>query len=1084
MNQIGREPEGRTVTAILGPTNTGKTHYAIERMLSRADGVIGLPLRLLAREVYDRIVALRGPGAVALLTGEEKIAPPTARYHVCTVEAMPLDLGTDFVAIDEIQLCADPDRGHVFTDRLMRARGRYETLFLGSDTMRPRIAGLVPGVRFMGRERFSTLSYSGPRKISRLKPRTAVVAFSADQVYAIAELIRRQRGGTAVVLGALSPRTRNAQVALYQNGDVDYLVATDAIGMGLNMDVDHVAFAGLAKFDGHRHRGLEPGELAQIAGRAGRHMADGTFGVTGEAHDLDPEVIEAIENHAFPPVTRLMWRNHALEFGSIARLIASLEVSPSRRDLLRAREADDMAALRVLEADPDTARLADRPDRVRLLWEACQIPDFRKTGAGDHAGLVGRIYRFLLSGRGVIPSDWISGQVRRIDRVDGDIDALSKRLAFIRTWTYVANRGRWLEDPAEWREATRAVEDRLSDALHQRLTQRFVDRRTSVLMRRLKQKERLVADVNDKGEVTVEGEFIGRLDGFRFTVDQTATGDELKTLQSASVAALQSEFARRADRLYLSPDSELDVTEQGGLMWGDQAIGRVEKGDTILTPKVRVFIDDMVEPQVAEKIERRLVHWLTRKVNALFEPMLTMQADEAVTGLARGVAFRLGEGLGIQPRRALSDDLRALGQDERAALRKHGVRFGQHNIFMPALLKPAPTRMRLILWSLWEGLDDFPSAPPAGHVTVPVAPGMPHGYYEKAGYRVCGPRAVRIDMLERLADMIRPLDGKGGFEATADMLSITGCTLEQFAEIMKGLGFAAERAERVKPIRAAAANDASAVAAGDQREDQAGATAGEASSGEVTAGAAHSDEAPGSETAATGEPPAPDQTPDAAAQASVAAGAEPAPAEAETETAAAPAEAAAEVAAGPAPEAAADPAPEVATGPAPEMAADPAPEAAADPAPEVAADPAPEAGETAPAGTETEVFYTFTLRPRQRPGRGPGQGRGSDETAEQQQQRAPRGRRAPPAQTGDTGEAQGEAQPRGGRSDRGDRGGKPHGAGHGKGRKGKPGFEPGSNRPPRTEEVRASAPPPRPKREDKPVDPDSPFAILMQLKKP
>ncbi|MBK0401153.1 hypothetical protein H0I76_18295 [Limibaculum sp. M0105] len=998
MNQIGHEPDGRTVTAILGPTNTGKTHYAIERMLSRADGVIGLPLRLLAREVYDRIVALRGPGAVALLTGEEKIAPPTARYHVCTVEAMPLDLGTDFVAVDEIQLCADPDRGHVFTDRLLRARGRYETLFMGSDTMRGRIAGLVPGARFMGRERFSTLSYAGARKISRLKPRTAVVAFSADQVYAIAELIRRQRGGAAVVLGALSPRTRNAQVALYQNGDVDYLVATDAIGMGLNMDVDHVAFAGLAKFDGHRHRGLEPNELAQIAGRAGRHMADGTFGVTAEARELSPEIVEAIENHEFRPVDRLMWRNHALDFGTIARLVTSLEVNPRRQDLTRARDADDLSALRLIEADPETARLADRPDRVRLLWDVCQIPDFRKTSGGDHAGLLGRIYRFLLSGRGVIPSDWISGQVRRIDRVDGDIDALSKRLAFIRTWTYVANRGNWLEDPAEWREATRAVEDRLSDALHQRLTQRFVDRRTSVLMRRLKQKERLVAEVNDKGEVTVEGEFIGRLDGFRFTVDQTATGDELRTLQSASISALQSEFARRADKLYLSPDTEIDVTEQGGLMWGDQAVGRLEKGDSVLSPKVRVFIDDMVEAPVAEKVERRLTHWLSRRINALFEPMLAMQADETVTGLARGVAFQLAEGLGIQPRRIMADDIRGLGQEERASLRKHGVRFGQHNIFMPALLKPAPTRMRLILWSLWEGLDDFPSAPPAGYVTVAVAPGMPQGYYEKAGYRVCGPRAVRIDMLERLADMIRPMDARAGFEATADMLSITGCTLEQFAEIMKGLNFQAERGERPKPVRT---QDAPAPAAAAEQED----------------------------VAADGEP--------------VATG----PEEASPVEAQAPADEASEATAAPEPAAVAD-------------------ETAAEPA-EATAETIVDAAEAASAEAtpEVEIFYTFTLRPRQRPGRG---GHGHQHARDG----AGRG-----AQSGGKDEQQADGVD-------GSRGGKPRGAGQGKGRKGKPGGGPGGKRPQRGEEARNSAAPPRPRREDKPIDPDNPFAILQQLKKP
>ncbi|MEM9762544.1 MAG: helicase-related protein, partial [Pseudomonadota bacterium] len=773
-------------------------------MLSYRTGVMGLPLRLLAREVYDKVVAERGPNAAALITGEEKIVPARAQYFICTVEAMPLDGLTDFVAVDEIQLCADPDRGHIFTDRLLHARGRHETLFMGSDVARPRIAALVPKARFMSRERFSTLSYAGQKKISRLKARTAVVAFSVDQVYAIAELIRRQRGGAAVVMGALSPRTRNAQVELYQNGDVDYLVATDAIGMGLNLDVDHIAFAGVSKFDGRRSRSLLPNEIGQIAGRAGRYTKDGTFGVTGEARPFEEDLVGAIENHRFKPLERLMWRNAKLEFGTVPLLIECLEMAPANDNLARAREASDMAALRLLWDDPEIAGIARHPTRVRLLWDVCQVPDFRKVMTGDHVTLLGRIYRFLTAGTGVIPADWLAAQVKRLDRVDGDIDALSKRLAYIRTWTYVANRAGWLEHPAEWRETTRAVEDRLSDALHQRLTQRFVDRRTSVLLRRLKQKERPVAEVGENGEVTVEGEFIGKLSGFRFTADEKASGAELQVLKSASLAGLQAEFARRADKLYLSPDGEIALTEQGGLMWGTDAIGRVVKGDGVLAPKVEVFVDDIAEATVSEKVERRLSHWLDRRVKALFEPMLAMQADETVTGLARGVAFQIGEAMGVLPRREIADDIKALGQEERALLRKHGVRFGQHHIFMPALLKPAPTRLRLVLWGLWEGLDELPPPPPAGHVTVPAGEdGASAVHYTKAGYRLAGKRAVRIDMLERLADMIRPLDQRAGFEATPDMLSITGCTLEQFSELMQGLGYQAERGERPKPVRPA-----------------------------------------------------------------------------------------------------------------------------------------------------------------------------------------------------------------------------------------------------------------------------------------
>jgi len=790
-----------SVIAMLGPTNTGKTHYAIERMLGHTSGIIGLPLRLLAREVYDTVVTMRGSGAVALITGEEKIQPRRPQYFICTVEAMPLDRNVEFVAIDEVQMCADPERGHIFTDRLLHARGRYETLLLGSDAARQRIASLVPKARFIGRERFSTLAYSGTKKLSRLKPRAAVVAFSVDQVYAIAELIRRQRGGAAVVMGALSPRTRNAQVALYQQGDVDYLVATDAIGMGLNLDIDHVAFAGTVKFDGRRQRQLEANELAQIAGRAGRYTRDGTFGVTGEARPPAPEIVDAIEAHRFKPVRRLNWRNPNLSFASVPHLIRSLETAPGSPDLARAREADDLISLRRLWEDGEIRDKACRPDHVRLLWEVCQIPDFRKITSSEHTSLLKRIFGFLLSGPGVIPSDWIARQVQRIDRSEGDIDALSKRIAFIRTWTYVAHRSGWIEDADHWAETTRAIEDRLSDALHARLTQRFVDRRTSVLMRRLKQKERLVAEVNDKGEVTVEGEYLGRIDGFRFQADETASAEEMRTLRSASLAALQAELARRADKLYLSPDAEIEVTDQGGLVWGSDAIGRLEKGDSLLAPRVRAFVDEHAEPIVAEKVERRLSHWLQRRIKARFEPLIALRDDDAVTGLARGVAFRLIERLGVIPRNQIAQDIKALGQDERAMLRKHGVRFGQYHIFMPLLLKPAPTGMRLLLWSLWEGFDEFAVAPPPGQVTIPAIQGAPQGYYERAGYRLCGSRALRIDMLERLADMVRPLDAKAGFEATADMLSITGCTLEQFAELMAGLGYRAERGERAKPAR-------------------------------------------------------------------------------------------------------------------------------------------------------------------------------------------------------------------------------------------------------------------------------------------
>jgi ATP-dependent RNA helicase SUPV3L1/SUV3 len=798
----------RTI-AVLGPTNTGKTHYAIERMLAHRTGVIGLPLRLLAREVYDKIVAARGPSVVALVTGEERIVPPRTQYWVCTVEAMPDGMGADFVAIDEIQLCADPERGHVFTDRLLRSRGQLETLFMGSDTMRGPIAALVPEAQVMRRERMSQLVYSGAKKISRMPARSAIVGFSVENVYAIAELIRRQKGGAAVVMGALSPRTRNAQVDLYQNGEVDYLVATDAIGMGLNLDIDHVAFSALSKFDGRRMRPLAPNELAQIAGRAGRGMKSGTFGVTGEASPLDDGVAEAIMDHRFTPLKKLNWRNFALRFGSIDALVRSLEEGPDNEHLVKAREADDLMALKSLGQVAEVAARASDGPSVRLLWDVCRIPDFRGISHAEHAGLLEVIFSHLHE-RGRIPDDWMARQIKRIDRTDGDIDALSKRLAFIRTWTYVAQRKGWTADESHWRGETRAVEDRVSDALHERLTQRFVDRRTSVLLRRLKQKEALLAEVNDKGEVTVEGEFVGRLEGFRFSPDKAtsggAAGAEAKTLKSASLQALAPQFHLRADRFYNAPDTEIDFTDQGGLMWGDSAVGKLVSGPEPLRPQVEVFVDDAAGPEVAQKVQRRLQHFIDRKIAALFEPLVAMQKDETLSGLARGFAFRMVEHFGLIPRGQVAQDVKELDQDARAALRKHGIRFGQFTIFMPALLKPAPTRLRLLLWSLSKGLTEFPDAPPPGLVTVPAQTDAPAGYDTMAGYRSAGERAIRVDMLERLADMLRDRDSRSGFEATPDMLSITGMTLEQFADLMQGLGYKAERGERekvkVKPVDA------------------------------------------------------------------------------------------------------------------------------------------------------------------------------------------------------------------------------------------------------------------------------------------
>ncbi|MBC6443503.1 MAG: disulfide oxidoreductase [Rhodobacteraceae bacterium] len=785
------------VAALLGPTNTGKTHYALDRMLGHRTGVIGLPLRLLAREVYDRLVARRGPSVVGLITGEERVVPPRTQYWVATVEAMPQGIGADFVAIDEIQLCADPGRGHVFTDRLLRMRGTRETLFLGSDTMHGPIAALVPGVKFLRRDRLSQLVYRGAKKISRIPVRSAIVTFSVENVYAIAELMRRQKGGAAVVMGALSPRTRNAQVQLYQSGDVDYLVATDAIGMGLNLDVSHVAFAGLSKFDGRRLRCLAPNEIAQIAGRAGRYKTDGTFGVTGQAPPLQPELVAAIEHHRSTPVRNLHWRNSDISFNSLDRLIDTLTLGSDNPRLVRMREADDLRTLRNLAGMSEVRARATGGASVRLLWDCCQIPDFRQVSTNEHNAIARKIFE-LLHETGELPHAWLADQVARIDKNYGDIDTLAKRLAYVRTWTYVAQRKGWVSDETYWRDKTRAVEDRLSDALHAALTQRFVDQRTSVLMRRLKQKEILMAEVNAKGEVTVEGQFAGQLRGFRFHLDPNATGEGARILRRAAVQALVPEFNLMGNRIYNAPDTGFDITEQGNLMWGEDVVGRLVKGPDVLSPGIEAFVDVEAGEDVARKVRHRLGHFVNRRIEANFEQLVRMRDDAEVTGLARGLAFQLVEALGVIPRSVVAGDVKALDQDARSHLRKHGVRFGNFTIFQPHLLKPAPTRLRLILWSLVKGFCEFPPPPPPGLVTIPQHAAAPHGYYTRAGYRLAGEWAIRVDMLERLADLIRKEDTRGGFECSPDMLSITGMTLDQFANLMAGLGYSVKKGKREK----------------------------------------------------------------------------------------------------------------------------------------------------------------------------------------------------------------------------------------------------------------------------------------------
>jgi ATP-dependent RNA helicase SUPV3L1/SUV3 len=826
---------GAGVTAVLGPTNTGKTHLAIERMLAHSSGMIGLPLRLLAREVYNKVADRVGKDSVALVTGEEKIKPFNPRFWVCTVEAMPRDLDVAFLAVDEVQLGADFERGHVFTDRMLNARAREETLVLGAATVRPMVEKLLPGAHVISRPRLSTLTYAGEKKLTRLPPRSAIVAFSAEEVYAVAELIRRQRGGAAVVLGALSPRTRNAQVALYQSGDVDYLVATDAIGMGLNLDVDHVAFASDRKFDGYQFRKLNPAELAQIAGRAGRATRDGTFGTTGRCDPFEPELVQALESHNFEPVQLLQWRNTNLDFASIGALQASLAATPNEQGLTRAPIGEDILVLEHAARDEDVRGLARDRAAIARLWDACQVPDYRKIAPATHAELAVTLYGFLMR-EGNIPTDWFARQIAHADRTDGDIDTLSNRIAHVRTWTFVANRPDWLADPDHWQGVTRRVEDKLSDALHERLAERFVDRRTSVLMRRLRENAMLETEIGKSGEVTVEGHVIGRLDGFMFAPDASAAGSEAKALNAAAQKVLAGEIEARATKISQASNDQIVLATDGVLRWTGDLVGRLIAGDDTLRPRVRVIADEHLTGPSRELVQTRLDLWLKTHIEKLLAPLFSLTAADDITGVARGVAFQLVESLGVLERQKVAEEVKGLDQTARATLRKYGVRFGAYHIYLPALLKPAPRALATQLWAIKhespeaKGVGDLLHLAASGRTSIPVDKDTPKALYRTAGYRICGERAVRVDILERLADLIRPalswregapgakpdgvFDGRG-FVVTGAMTSLTGASGDDFASILRSLGYRMDRKPKpVEPAVPAPAAETTAVSDG------------------------------------------------------------------------------------------------------------------------------------------------------------------------------------------------------------------------------------------------------------------------------
>ncbi len=791
--------------AILGPTNTGKTHLAVERLLAHGTGMIGLPLRLLAREIYDRMVREKGEKAVALITGEERIRPEGARYFSCTVEAMPVSEPVDFLAVDEIQLSQDPDRGHIFTDRILHARGIHETMLLGADTMRPALQALDLDIDSEKRERFSKLSYAGPIKITKLPKRSAVVAFSAEEVYAIAELLKRQRGGCAVIMGALSPRTRNAQVALYQSGEVDYIVATDAIGMGLNLDVGHIAFASRRKFDGRQRRFLRADELAQIAGRAGRFRDDGSFGETGDCEPFEPETIERIEEHHFEPADFLNWRNSDLDWKSLDGLLASLKRPSPDVILRRAPEALDETTLAALATDMDIRAAMRSPAHVRRLWDLCTLPDFRKTGPEAHLKLVGLFAEKLIEPTARIKDEWMFEHVDRLDRVEGDIDMLQQRLADIRTWTYAANRSDWLENAHIWRLRAREIEDKLSDALHEKLMARFVDRRTSALLKTLNSEEDAPAEIGADGAVLIGGHAVGRLDGLSFHPDTHGRTLEGRALRNAALKSLRPVIEQRLSAIASAADAAFSLRHDSGeVLHAGAAIARLVPSSDWLAPTVELVGAQDASQDLREAARRQTAGWFERHRRALLDPLFQLRGaieGQGLTGAARGAAYQLSEtGAALDRRRpprrpgasptSRSEDApMELAQADREGLAAAGVKAGRIALWLPNMMKPASAQLALTLRAIHSSQPPR-TAPSSASFRLSESP-WPDAMLWTAGYLRLGPRAVRADMAERVMwqlSQARRTSDKSAFAIAPELAATIGCPATDWPEIIRALG--------------------------------------------------------------------------------------------------------------------------------------------------------------------------------------------------------------------------------------------------------------------------------------------------------
>ena len=808
--------ENIKIKALLGPTNTGKTYYAMKRMLSHSSGIIGFPLRLLARENYDKAVSEVGKSKVALVTGEEKIIPPNAKYFCCTVESMPLERSFSFVAIDEIQLAADPDRGHIFTDRILNTRGTEETVLLGAETIKPILQKTLPNCSIEIRPRLSILSYIGVKKITRLKPRSAIVAFSIPEVYKIAELIRTKKGGAAIVMGALSPRTRNAQVDLYQNGQVDYLIATDAIGMGLNMDIDHVAFASDTKFDGKIPRYLNPPEIAQIAGRAGRHSRNGSFGVVEDHLKFDEETIEQIENHSFFPLKNIWWRNSELNFSSLNALVSSLEAYPPFNFMRRKVGALDALCLNHLSEISSIKNKINNKEALILLWDICQIPDFSNSLSGMHFSLLEKTFELLLA-NGKLDNEWIKLQLNRLNRFDGEIDTLLNRISNIRTWTFITNRQQWIDNHEYWQNEAKTIEDKLSDELHDRLTQRFVDKKIIILNKTLNEHNNLEAIIRLDGKIIVEGEEVGLLRGFEF-IPSLSQGEKVGPILSAARKILPNEIDRRVKELLMSDNAAFKFDDDGFILWQNNKVAKLTNGEILYTPKIIIINSEFlsneqikqIEIRINEAVEKNIENILSEAIN-LKKPILNAdqqknkskkqqnisasannnekQLGENLTGKALGIAYQVYEGLGSAQSNNLSMSTINLSEADKRNLARLGLRLGVETIYLPNLLKPTAIKLRALLWSVYN--KDFPkdAFPPDGRVSIKTLPNVKSEFYRALGFVPLGNLALRADIAERLSALIRIEARNGQFKINDAMLSIAGTTKIQMEEILYDLGY-------------------------------------------------------------------------------------------------------------------------------------------------------------------------------------------------------------------------------------------------------------------------------------------------------